>query len=118
MAKRHVNDTWCFFMLIGNKMDLEDFRQVETEEAQDCAQNYGFLFNEVSSLHRKKIELVLRMLRTRTSQLIARHQTEMKRNLNATLEQFAAASRADESNRFYGMHEYNQESDHGEEDEF
>ena len=70
-AKRQVCEQWSFFMLIGNKMDLEDARQVETEEAQDCAQNHGFLFNEVSSLQRKKIELVLRMLRTRTSQLIA-----------------------------------------------
>lgn len=72
-ARRHIHEQWSFFMLVGNKLDLEDSRQVETEEAQDCAQNQGFLFNEVSSLTRKKIELVLRMLRTRVSQLIARH---------------------------------------------
>lgn len=58
------------------------------------------------------------MLRTRTSQLISKHQVELKRNLNVTLEQFAAAHVVDESNRFYGMHEYNRISDHEEEDEF
>ena len=56
-----------FAMLIGNKVDLEKFREVQTEEAQDFAQSNGYLFNEVSSLNRKKIELVLRMIRTRTS---------------------------------------------------
>jgi len=66
-VRRHVHEIWSFFMLVGNKLDLEDARQVETEDAQDCAQNQGFLFNEVSSLQRKKIELVSRMLRTRIS---------------------------------------------------
>jgi GTPase SAR1 family protein len=36
-TRRYVSDSWSFFMLIGNKMDIEDARQVETEEAQDCA---------------------------------------------------------------------------------
>jgi GTPase SAR1 family protein len=114
-ARNQIHETWSFIMLIGNKLDLEDNRQVETEEAQDCAQNQGFLFNEVSSINRKKIELVLRMLRTRTSQMIAKHQAELRRPLHLSLEQFAASHIPEDSNRFYGMHEYNRSND---EDEF
>jgi hypothetical protein len=51
------------------------------------------------------------MLRTRTSQIIAKHQTELKRYLHVTLEQFASSAINDESNRFYGIHEYARASD-------
>ena len=36
-------------VLVGNKKDLEDQRQVSTEEAEDFAKQKGFLFSEVSS---------------------------------------------------------------------
>ena len=42
----------------------------------------------------------------------------MKRHLHQTLEQFATAALHEESNRFYGMHEYNRGSESDEPDEF
>ena len=69
-----------FLYLVGNKMDLDQeqseddkcaLRQVEFDEAQEFAQTKGLLFNEVSSLKRKNIELVLKMLRTRTARMLA-----------------------------------------------
>ena len=87
-----MNKDHSFIYLIGNKLDLEgneigmggsssNGRQVQYDEAQELAQNKGILFNEVSSLKRKNIELVLKMLRTRTSRLISEY-----RDLNTALE--------------------------------
>ena len=38
-----------FFVLVGNKSDLKDKRQVETEEGQELAEKYGFPFYEASA---------------------------------------------------------------------
>ena len=57
-----------FITLIGNKLDQEDeSRQVEFERASDFAQNNEIMFSEVSSLKRKKIEMVLRMIKNKCS---------------------------------------------------
>ena len=39
----------AIFVLIGNKIDLEDKREVTTKEAEDFAIQQGFLFHEVSA---------------------------------------------------------------------
>lgn len=43
-------------MLIGNKMDLADQRQVPTEEAYNYARSMGFFFMETSALEQKNVE--------------------------------------------------------------
>jgi hypothetical protein len=46
--------------LIGNKLDLQ--RQVSQQQAQELALSQGYMFSEVSSLTRKNIEMVLKMI--------------------------------------------------------
>ena len=43
-------------MLIGNKSDLEDKRQVSTEEGQELADKYGMLFFETSAKNGQNVE--------------------------------------------------------------
>ena len=46
--------------LIGNKLDLQ--RQVTQQQAQELALAQGYMFSEVSSVTRKNIEMVLKMI--------------------------------------------------------
>ena len=39
----------AIFILVGNKIDLEDKRVVQTKEAEDFANEKGFIFHEVSA---------------------------------------------------------------------
>eukprot|EP00347_Sterkiella_histriomuscorum_P015959 403355036 len=72
LAQQQMVSDCSFIYLIGNKMDVDiNLRQVELDQAQEFAQSKGILFNEVSSLKRKNIELVLKMLRTRTARLLS-----------------------------------------------
>ncbi|CDW86805.1 UNKNOWN [Stylonychia lemnae] len=82
LAQAQMMPQNSFLYLVGNKLDLdqqssasilmiEGAREVQFEEAQEFAQIKGILFNEVSSLKRKNIELVLKMLRTRTARLLS-----------------------------------------------
>ncbi len=49
----------CLKLLIGNKTDIEDKREVTTIEGQELANLYGFSFYEVSSVgDNKKIDQV------------------------------------------------------------
>ena len=45
-----------FFVLVGNKSDLEDKRQVSTEEGQELADKYGMLFFETSAKNGQNVE--------------------------------------------------------------
>ena len=46
----------AIFVLIGNKIDLEDKRAVTTKEAEDFANEKGFIFHEVSAKTGEGIE--------------------------------------------------------------
>jgi len=88
-AQRTINTDCAFIYLVGNKMDQDNgdddtAREVDYDEVQEFAQNKGILVNEVSSIKRKNIELVLKMLKTRTGRLLSEH-----RDLNVILENFA-----------------------------
>ena len=52
--------------LIGNKSDIE-IREVDMETGQDFAQANGMMFTEISAKEGKKIQMVLRMLRSKLS---------------------------------------------------
>ena len=43
-------------VLVGNKSDLEDKRQVSTEEGQELADKYGMLFFETSAKNGQNVE--------------------------------------------------------------
>ena len=46
----------AIFVLIGNKTDLEDKRQVTSKEAEDFANEKGFIFHEVSAKNGDGVE--------------------------------------------------------------
>ena len=46
---------------------------IDLDAVQEFAQSCGVMFSEVSSTKRKNIELVLKMLRTRTARIISEH---------------------------------------------
>ena len=46
----------AIFVLVGNKIDLEDKRAVESREAEDFANEKGFLFYEVSAKTGENVE--------------------------------------------------------------
>ena len=46
----------AIFVLVGNKIDLEDKRAVESKEAEDFANEKGFLFYEVSAKTGENVE--------------------------------------------------------------
>ena len=46
---RHCDDPEQIIVLIGNKTDLEDFREVSTEEGLELAKQIGALFWETSA---------------------------------------------------------------------
>ena len=45
-----------YMVLVGNKSDLEDKRQVSTEEGQELADKYGMLFFETSAKNGQNVE--------------------------------------------------------------
>ena len=56
----NINDQTV--ILIGNKTDLIESRQVEKEEGQQLAQNHGFLFKEISVKHKSNVGTVFNEL--------------------------------------------------------
>lgn len=67
-------------MLLGNKIDLAEDRQVSKEEAQEFAKQRGFLFQEVSALSGEGIhESFLKMVKT-VYKSIAHPMMESKRS--------------------------------------
>ena len=48
-VRRHCDDAETFLVLIGNKTDLEDFREVGKEEGLELAKQIGALFWETSA---------------------------------------------------------------------
>ena len=55
---RVKNDENIPFMLVGNKMDLEDKRQVTVEEAQSRAQQWNVPYVETSAKTRANVDKV------------------------------------------------------------
>ena len=53
---RNQSPKTIFFVLVGNKSDLEDKRQVNTEEGQQLADKYGIPFYEASAKTGQNVE--------------------------------------------------------------
>jgi len=45
----NINKDDVIFALVGNKIDLEESREVSTEEGQKFAEEHGYIFQEVSA---------------------------------------------------------------------
>ena len=54
IAKEHLPFGRVKMLLLGNKIDLDDLRQVSTLEAQDYARNHDMIFMEVSALDNRE----------------------------------------------------------------
>ena len=49
IIKKNIKADNVIFAMVGNKIDLEDQRQVSTEDGEDFADKHNFLFAEVSA---------------------------------------------------------------------
>ena len=49
IIKKNIKADNVIFAVVGNKIDLEDQRQVSTEDGEDFADKHNFLFAEVSA---------------------------------------------------------------------
>ena len=58
MKKSNIGDEREFpFLVLGNKLDLEEFRQIKLKKALEfCYQNGNMIFMEVSAKDHSKIE--------------------------------------------------------------
>ena len=52
------SDIWAPCVLVGNKSDLDEFRQVPTEEAAAKAKRWGVPYFETSALSGRNVDLV------------------------------------------------------------
>ena len=56
--RTHCNDGETFLVLIGNKTDLEDFREVSKQEGLELAKQIGALFWETSAKTGENVQAV------------------------------------------------------------
>ena len=49
IIKKNIKADNVIFAMVGNKIDLEDQRQVSTEDGEDFADKHNFLFAEISA---------------------------------------------------------------------
>jgi small GTP-binding protein len=59
---RELGSKNIMYMLIGNKIDLEEKRMIKKKDAMDLARNNGMLFFETSCLSALNVELAFQML--------------------------------------------------------
>jgi len=70
------------FMCVGNKVDMEEERQVEKQTAQDFCKREGMSFIETSARDNVNVEEAFRVLATEA----LKRQAEMQKNLDASQE--------------------------------
>ncbi|XP_076044078.1 RAS oncogene family member Rab39 [Oratosquilla oratoria] len=61
-AKRHIQPHEAVFLLVGTKIDMDDEREVQTEDAQSLADFYGIKFIETSAMKGIKVEEAFRII--------------------------------------------------------
>ncbi|KAL7646659.1 UNVERIFIED_CONTAM: hypothetical protein RMT77_001910 [Armadillidium vulgare] len=61
-AKRHIQPHQAVFVLVGTKIDIEDEREVKTEDAQTLADFYGIKYIETSALRGINVEESFRII--------------------------------------------------------
>jgi hypothetical protein len=69
IEKSYIRDS-SFGYIIGNKSDAKDSRQVDFDDAKVFAVNNGMLFTEISSVTKKNIEMVVKLLKNGVFQSI------------------------------------------------
>jgi GTPase SAR1 family protein len=60
-VEKHANDN-ISRILVGNKSDLEDLRQVSTDEGKELAEHYNVRFLETSAKDCKNVEEAFTMM--------------------------------------------------------
>lgn len=69
---RSHSDANIFIMLVGNKSDLKDARQVTTEEATEFAQRQGVALMETSALESTNVESAFSMVLSEIHRIVSR----------------------------------------------
>lgn len=62
--REHANNPLLHLLLLGNKVDLEDIREVPTEKAMELAQKYDMLFMECSAKRATNVARAFREILT------------------------------------------------------
>ena len=70
ISKQAIKEVGCSY-LIGNKFDRQlDYRQVDFEDAQEFARNNEIMFSEVSSITKKNIDNVYKIIKNMVLNII------------------------------------------------
>lgn len=87
-VEKHASDN-ISRILVGNKSDMEDARQVSTEEGRELAEHYNVRFLETSAKDCKNVEeaftMMTREIKSRVAITQPKRATECKLKLNIML---------------------------------
>ena len=79
-VEKHANDN-ISRILVGNKSDLEDLRQVSTEEGKELAEHYNVRFMETSAKDCKNVEEAYTMMTREVKSRVAVTAPQKGRNV-------------------------------------
>ncbi|KAF6136200.1 hypothetical protein GIB67_001609 [Kingdonia uniflora] len=92
---RAYADTSIVIMLIGNKADLVDLREVPTEDAVEFAENKGLFFSETSALSGDNVESAFFQLLEEIHGIVSKKSLECRKTGNDVLLKLKGGSSID-----------------------
>jgi Ras-related protein Rab-11A len=62
-----INKSYQFILLVGNKCDLEEYRELSNEDVESVAAQHNMIFIETSTLTGRNLDYVAKVIRVRAA---------------------------------------------------